>query len=68
MKSKTSNNSQERIRKATDILQKFWWFSFFLIIAPLTVAVFIFYILYWFDFFIALHSSIVAFIFALLFF
>ena len=70
MNSKNSNNSQERIRKATELLQKFWWFSFFLIIAPLVVAIVFFYI---FNFarvgeYIALSLSLVTFIFALLFF
>lgn len=70
MKSENSDNSQERIRKATELLQKFWWFSFFLIIAPLVVAIILFSI---FNFaqvglYIALSLSLVSFIFALLFF
>ena len=70
MKSKNSDNSQERIKKATELLHKFWWFSFFLIIAPLIVAIAIFSI---FNFagiglFIILSFSVVGFMFALLFF
>lgn len=70
MKSKSSDNSQERIRKATEVLHKSWWFAFFLIIAPLIVAIAIFAI---FNFasvglFISLSFSIVGFMFSLLFF
>ncbi|MFX1592878.1 MAG: hypothetical protein ACFFCL_09310, partial [Promethearchaeota archaeon] len=70
MKSETSDKPQERIRKATELLQKFWWFSFFLVITPLGVAVAIFSI---FNFaqpflFISLSLSVLSFMFALLFF
>ncbi|MEE9376598.1 MAG: hypothetical protein V3V33_01005 [Candidatus Lokiarchaeia archaeon] len=70
MQSDNSDNSQERIRKATELLQKFWWFSFFLIIAPLIVAIIIFSIFNYarLSLFIALSLSVVSFIFALLFF
>ncbi|MDX1797343.1 MAG: hypothetical protein R3255_01725, partial [Candidatus Lokiarchaeia archaeon] len=70
MESKSNNNSQERIRKATEVLHKSWWFSFFLIIAPLIVAIAIFAI---FNFsgiglFISLSFSVVGYMFSLLFF
>ena len=39
MKSNNRSNSQERLTKATELLQKIWWFSFFLVIAPLVVAI-----------------------------
>jgi len=70
MSSENSNNSQERIRKATEVLQKFWWFSFFLIIAPLIVGIVFFAILNFagVGLFIALSLSVVSFMFALLFF
>ncbi|MFX0000186.1 MAG: hypothetical protein ACFE9Q_01995 [Candidatus Hodarchaeota archaeon] len=70
MASKNSDNSQERIKKATEALQKFWWFSFFLVIAPLVVAIGTFLILNFAraGFLIALSLSVVSFMFALLFF
>ena len=70
MTSENSDNSQERIRKATEVLQKFWWFSFFLVIAPLIVGIVFFSILNFagVGLFIALSLSVVSFMFALLFF
>ncbi|MFX0144903.1 MAG: hypothetical protein ACFE9C_12585, partial [Candidatus Hodarchaeota archaeon] len=70
MESKNSNNSQEKIRKATELLHKSWWFTFFLIIAPLIVAIAIFGILNFVrvPLLITLSISVVGFMFALLFF
>ena len=70
MKSKTSNDSQERIKKATEILQKVWWFSWFLIIAPFIVATICFFIISLFlaEFYTQLSFSVISFMFALLFF
>ena len=70
MNSDNSSNSQEKIRKATELLHKIWWFSFFLIIAPLIVAIVIFFILsiVGIGLFIVLSFSVVGFMFALLFF
>ncbi|MFW9972008.1 MAG: hypothetical protein ACFFDF_17595, partial [Candidatus Odinarchaeota archaeon] len=70
MNSNSNNNSQEKIRKATELLHKIWWFSFFLIIAPLIVAVAIFWILNFIriGLFISLSFSVLGFMFALLFF
>ncbi|MFX0024622.1 MAG: hypothetical protein ACFE9S_20080, partial [Candidatus Hermodarchaeota archaeon] len=70
MEPENNENSQERIRKATEVLHKSWWFAFFLIIAPLIVAISIFAI---FNFagiglFISLSFSVVGFMFSLLFF
>ena len=70
MKSIESSNSEEKIKKATEALQKFWWFLFYLIIAPLTIAVVGFVI---FDLFPWGHNfplplSVLTFMFALLFF
>ena len=70
MKSNNSKNSQERLTKATELLQKIWLFSFFLIIAPF-IAAFAFFLIFSFaqvGLFIALSLSVVAFMFALLFF
>ncbi|MFX1502712.1 MAG: hypothetical protein ACFFDH_17255, partial [Promethearchaeota archaeon] len=71
MDSETSNNSQERIRKATELLQKFWWFAFFLIIAPFIVAFIVFWIINFIGgglLFISLSLSVGSFMFAFLFF
>ncbi|MFX0106566.1 MAG: hypothetical protein ACFE75_13915, partial [Candidatus Hodarchaeota archaeon] len=70
MRSKTRNNSQERITKATEALQKFWWFSWYIIIAPLIIAFigFIIFSLFQAGFYIALSFSVITFMFALLFF
>ncbi|MFX1308030.1 MAG: hypothetical protein ACFFDG_14580, partial [Promethearchaeota archaeon] len=65
-----NNNSQEKIRKATELLQKSWWFSWFLIIAPLTTAIVGFFIfrLFRIEFYLALSFAVVVFMFALLLF
>ncbi|MFX1390909.1 MAG: hypothetical protein ACFE9Z_12665, partial [Promethearchaeota archaeon] len=70
MNSTNNDRSGERIEKATELLQKVWWFSWFLIIAPLTVAIVSFFIfnLFQVGFIIALSLSVVSFMFALLFF
>ncbi|MFX1302635.1 MAG: hypothetical protein ACFE9X_04670 [Promethearchaeota archaeon] len=70
MRSKTTDNSKERITKATELLQKFWWFSFYLIIAPLIAAVVLFLILNFsrVGLFITLSLSVECFVFTLLFF
>ena len=70
MKSNNINNQEERLKKATELLQKSWWFTWFLIIAPLTTGLAVFFI---FNFlrvglFISLSISVIIFIFALLFF
>jgi len=44
MNSKSSNSSEERIRKATEFIWKVWWFCFYLIIAPIACALLTFYI------------------------
>ncbi|MFW9829293.1 MAG: hypothetical protein ACFFEY_17085, partial [Candidatus Thorarchaeota archaeon] len=70
MNSENNISSGEKIKKATELLQKIWWFSWFLIIAPLTVSIACFFILNLFQlgFIISLSLSVVAFMFALLFF
>ncbi|GAG73094.1 unnamed protein product, partial [marine sediment metagenome] len=39
MKSNKNGRSEEKIEKATELLWKIWWFSFYLIIVPSLVAV-----------------------------
>ena len=70
MQSDNSDNSQEKIRKATELLQKSWWFCFYLIIAPLIVAflVIIIFTQSGLGIYISLSFSVLSFMFALLFF
>ena len=70
MKSNGISDSEERIKKATEVLQKFWWFSWFLIIAPLIISVVSLFIFTLFSagVYIALSFSVIIFMFALLFF
>ncbi len=70
MQSETSNNSQERIRKATALLQKSWWFCFYLIIAPLiiTLLVIIIFTQSGVNLYISLSFSVLTYMFAFLFF
>ena len=44
MKSNLSG-TEEKIRKATELLWKFFWFSFYLVIMPFLVSIIAFYIL-----------------------
>ena len=71
MKSKNSKRSEESLKKATEFLQKIWWFSFLLVIAPLATG----FACYWIfsyipgDFvFIELSLTATSYMFALLFF
>ena len=70
MQSENSDNSQDRIRKATDILQKSWWFGFYLIIAPLIISflVIIIFTQSGVNLFISLSFSVLTYMFAFLFF
>ncbi|MCK4370441.1 MAG: hypothetical protein KAW03_05195, partial [Candidatus Lokiarchaeota archaeon] len=70
MQSETSNNSQERIRKATALLQKSYWFGLYLIIAPLIISflVIIIFTQSGLDFYISLSFSVLTFMFTFLFF
>ena len=43
--SSDKNNSEERIRKATEVIQRFWWFCIYLIIFPFLPSLILFYIL-----------------------
>ncbi|MFW9824436.1 MAG: hypothetical protein ACFFE4_15945, partial [Candidatus Thorarchaeota archaeon] len=64
------NHSEERIKKATELLQKIWWFSFLLVVAPLAVGFVGFWIFSLFrgGLLIALSLSVITYMFALLFF
>ncbi|MFW9866220.1 MAG: hypothetical protein ACFFEN_09005, partial [Candidatus Thorarchaeota archaeon] len=71
MSSKNGEESQLRIRKATEILQKIWWFSFYLVISPFGVAVVsysIFFYLFRIVLFVSLSLAVISYMFALLFF
>ncbi len=69
MKSETNINSEEKFKKATELLQKFWWFCFYLVISPITIGLVGFWIFLLFlnDLF-ALSLSVITFMFAFLFF
>ena len=69
----TSNkiaSSDEKLTKATELLWKIWWFSFYLIIVPLLVAVIGFFIYFFIgkDLIVSVGLSIITFMFVLLFF
>ncbi|MFW9785277.1 MAG: hypothetical protein ACFFFB_23560, partial [Candidatus Heimdallarchaeota archaeon] len=71
MKSQNNNQSKESLTRATEILQKVWWFSFFIIIAPLTTGVTGFWIsfgLFRAGIFVALSFSVLTYAFSVLIF
>ncbi|MHA2182702.1 MAG: hypothetical protein ACXAAH_14880, partial [Promethearchaeota archaeon] len=70
MKSKNSKSSEESLQKATEFLQKLWWFSFFMVIAPLAAAFAGYWIYTFFQqgFYIELSFTVITYMFALLFF
>lgn len=70
MNSKKKNSSGERIKKATEVIWKLWWFCFYLIIAPFITSLIVFYIFIFFigDIYITLGFSVLIFMFSLLFF
>ncbi len=70
MKSKESNNSEEKIKKVTEFLTKLFRFCFFLIIAPFAISLAGFWILVQFPWasYIAFTISVIIFTFAFLFF
>ncbi|MFX1375753.1 MAG: hypothetical protein ACFFA0_08080 [Promethearchaeota archaeon] len=63
-------NTEEKYKKATESLQKIWWFCFYLLISPLTIGFVGYWIYYLFrgGFLIALSLSVITYMFALLFF
>ncbi len=70
MNSENKNYSQEKIKKATEFLQKSWWFCFYLVIAPLIIAflIIVIFIQSGVNIYISLAFSVLSFIFTLLFF
>ena len=71
MESEYSKKSEEGLQKATEFLQKIWWFTFFLVVAPLASG----FTGYWlFSYipgefvFIELSLTVITYMFALLFF
>ena len=65
-----SKSSEEKLTKATELLQKVWWFTFFLVIAPFAVGFVIYAIsnATRLHILISLSLSVIAFMFAFLFF
>ncbi|MFW9989833.1 MAG: hypothetical protein ACFFC3_14370, partial [Candidatus Odinarchaeota archaeon] len=70
MNSENRDNSQEKIKKATEFLQRSWWFCFYLVITPLITAflTLVIFIQSGVNIYISLAFSVLSFIFALLFF
>ncbi|MFW9878091.1 MAG: hypothetical protein ACFFG0_33845, partial [Candidatus Thorarchaeota archaeon] len=70
MKSEISTDSEEKYKKATELLQKFWWFCFYLVISPLAVGFvgFLMFQLFQIGDYFALSLSVITFMFAFLFF
>jgi len=70
MKSNKNGSSEDKIEKATELLWKIWWFSFYLIIVPSLVAVVGFFIFFFIgkDVYVSIGLSVITFMFALLFF
>jgi len=70
MKSNKIDSSDEKITKATELLWKIWWFSFYLIIVPSLIAVVGFFIYFFIskDLIVSVGLSIITFMFVLLFF
>ena len=70
MKSNKIGSSDEKITKATELLWKIWWFSFYLMIVPSLVAVVGFFIFFFIgqDLYVSVGFSVLTFMFVLLFF
>ncbi len=70
MKSNKIASSEEKLTKATELLWKVWWFSFYLIIVPSLIAVVGFFIYFFIgkDLIVSVGLSIITFMFVLLFF
>jgi hypothetical protein len=70
MKSNKNGSSEGKIEKATELLWKIWWFSFYLIIVPSLVAVVGFFIFFFIgkDIYVSIGLSVITFMFVLLFF
>ena len=70
MKSNKNGSSEGKIEKATELLWKIWWFSFYLIIVPSLVAVVGFFIFFFIgkDIYVSIGLSVITFMSVLLFF
>ena len=70
MKSNKISYSDEKIKKATELLWKIWWFSFYLMIVPSLIAVVGFFIYFFIgkDLYVSVGLSVITFMFVLLFF
>ena len=70
MKSNKNGRSEEKIEKATELLWKIWWFSFYLIIVPSLVAVVGYFIFFFIgkDLYVSIGLSVITFMFVMLFF
>ena len=70
MKSNNIDSSDEKITKATELLWKIWWFSFYLVIVPSLIAVVGFFIYFFIgkDLYVSVGLSVITFMFVLLFF
>ncbi len=70
MKSNKIASSDEKITKATELLWKIWWFSFYLVIVPSLISVVGFFIYFFIgkDLIVSVGLSIITFMFVLLFF
>ncbi|MHA2391146.1 MAG: hypothetical protein ACXAEX_04180, partial [Promethearchaeota archaeon] len=71
MKSQNNSEPKESLTRATEILQKVWWFSFFMVIAPLTTGVTGFWIsfgLFRAGIYVGLSFAVLTYMFALLIF
>jgi len=70
MKSNKNTSSDEKITKATELLWKIWWFSFYLVIVPSLISVVGFFIYFFIgkDLIVSVGLSIITFMFVLLFF
>ena len=70
MKSNEIGSSDEKITKATELLWKIWWFSFYLMIVPSLIAVVGFFIYFFIgkDLYVSIGLSVITFMFVLLFF
>ncbi|MFX0080680.1 MAG: hypothetical protein ACFE94_02905 [Candidatus Hodarchaeota archaeon] len=70
MKSKNSVDSEEKYKKATELLQKLWWFCFYLVISPFAIGFvgFLIFRVFGLSEYFALSLSVITFMFAFLFF
>ncbi|MFW9943344.1 MAG: hypothetical protein ACFFFT_20080, partial [Candidatus Thorarchaeota archaeon] len=70
MKSDPNIESEVKYEKATELLQKLWWFCFYLVISPLTIGAVssIIFLLFGLNVVITISLSVITFMLAFLFF